>query len=81
MEIYCSQPGMMIEFSYCISMNEGLPCRNSIDCWRERLDIVAFLKAKYSDGELSKVFSGLPRSKLDRIMEMIYMKGNVKGEA
>jgi len=62
-------------------MNDGLPCRNSIDCWRERLDIVAFLKAKYSDGELSKVFSGLPRSKLDRIMEMIYTKGNVKGEA
>ena len=79
MEIYCSQLGMMIGFSYCMSMNDGLPCRNSIDCWRERLDIVAFLKAKYSGEELNKVFSGLPKTKLDRIMEMIYPK-NVKGE-
>ena len=63
---------MMIDLSYCISMNDGLPCRNSIDCWRERLDIVAFLKAKYSDEELNKAFGGLPKTKLDRIMEMIY---------
>lgn len=74
MEIYCSQLGMMIGFSYCISVNEGLPCRNSIDCWRERLDIVAFLKAKYSKEDLSRVFSGLPKTKLDRIMEMIANK-------
>lgn len=76
MEIYCSQLGMMIGFSYCISMNEGLPCRNSIDCWRERLDIAAFFKAKYSDEELNKVFGGLPKTKLDRIMEMINRKSN-----
>lgn len=67
---------MMIGFSYCMSMNDGLPCRNSIDCWRERLDIVAFLKAKYSDEELGKVFGGLPKSRLDRIMEMINRKDN-----
>jgi len=52
-------------------MNDGLPCRNSIDCWKERLDIVAFLKAKYSDAELKKVFGSLPKTRLDRIMEMI----------
>ncbi|HOE18497.1 MAG TPA: hypothetical protein PLX02_12655 [Syntrophorhabdaceae bacterium] len=71
MEIYCSQLGMLIGFSYCVSMNDGLPCRNSIDCWKERLDIVAFLKAKYSDAELKKVFGSLPKTRLDRIMEMI----------
>lgn len=67
---------MMIGFSYCVSMNDGLPCRNLIDCWRERLDIVAFLKAKYSDEELNKIFGGLPKTKLDRIMEMINRKDN-----
>ncbi len=71
MEIYCSQLGMLIGFSYCVSMNDGLPCRNSIDCWKERLDIVAFIKAKYSDAELKKVFGSLPKTRLDRIMEMI----------
>jgi hypothetical protein len=74
MDIYCGQLGMLIEFSYCTSMNDGLPCRNIIGCWKERTDILAFLKEKFTDEELRKIFSGPPKSRVDRIIESIDKK-------
>jgi len=71
MNIYCNQLGMLIEFSYCASMNEGLPCRNIIGCWKGRTDIITFLKEKFTDEELKKIFSGAPKSRIERIIESI----------
>jgi hypothetical protein len=62
---------MVIEISYCFSVNEGLPCRNIIGCWQERADIMALLKERFTDEQLKKVFGGLPKSKLERITESI----------
>jgi len=62
---------MIIDFSYCISMNEGFPCRNIIGCWNQRMDIIAFLRDRFTDEELRKTFSGLPKSRLERIIESI----------
>jgi len=62
---------MLVEFSYCTSMNEGLPCRNIIGCWKERTDVIAFLRGKYTVEDLKKVFAGLPKTRLDRIIESI----------
>ncbi|MBE0427009.1 MAG: hypothetical protein IBX72_10245 [Nitrospirae bacterium] len=69
--IYCNQLGMLIEFSYCSTMNGGLPCRNIVGCWKQRTDIVAFLKKNFTGEELRKVFSGLPKSRIERIIELI----------
>jgi hypothetical protein len=77
MEIYCTQLGMMIEISYCLSVAEGLPCRNMIGCWQERVDVMAILRAKFNDEQLRKAFGNLPKSKLERIMETIK---SVRGE-
>jgi len=71
MDIYCSQLGMMTQLTYCLSMNEGLPCRNVIGCWEARIDIMALLKGAFTEEELRKCFSGLPKSRLDRIMEIL----------
>ncbi|MEW6570134.1 MAG: hypothetical protein AB1390_02995 [Nitrospirota bacterium] len=71
MEIYCNQLGMLIELSYCISVNEGLPCRNMIGCWRERIDVISLLREKFSDDDLRKAFSGIPKSRIERIIESI----------
>jgi hypothetical protein len=71
MEIYCNQLGMLIDFNYCTSMSEGLPCRNIIGCWKERTDIISLLREKFSDDELRKVFSGPPKSRIERIIESI----------
>ena len=71
MEIYCSHLGMLVEFSYCTSMNEGLPCRNLIGCWKERTDVMTFLRNTYTVEDLKKVFAGLPKTRLERIIESI----------
>jgi hypothetical protein len=55
-------------------MNEGLPCRNIVGCWQTRTDIIAFLKEKFTCEELRKVFGGLPKSRIDRIIETIEKK-------
>ncbi len=62
---------MLVEFSYCVSMNENLPCRNIIGCWKERMDIIAILREKFTDEELKKAFSGPPKSRIERIVESI----------
>jgi len=69
--IYCNQLGMLIEFSYCTSVNDALPCRNIIGCWNARMDIIAFLREHFSDDQLKKVFSGTPRSRIERIIEAL----------
>lgn len=69
--IYCNQMGMLVEFSYCAKMGEGLPCRNIINCWQNRIDILNFLKQNYTLDELKKIFSKLPKSRIDRILEYL----------
>jgi hypothetical protein len=71
MNIYCGQLGMLIEFSYCISLNENLPCRNIIGCWNSRTDIMRYLKEHFTEEELKEVFNGLPKSRIDRIIDSV----------
>ena len=67
--IYCPQLGMVIDFTYCMSMNDGFPCRNSIGCWQERFDVIEFLKRSFAADDLRRIFGSLPKSRLERIME------------
>ena len=69
MTIYCNQLGITVEFSYCISMNEGLPCRNIVGCYKGRTDIVVILREKFTDEELRKAFIDKPKSSIERIIE------------
>jgi hypothetical protein len=62
---------MLTQFDYCVSVNEGMPCRNVIGCWRERTEIMSYLKKFLSEDELRKCFDGLPKSKIERIVEII----------
>ncbi len=71
MDIYCSQLGMMVEIPYCFSVNDGLPCRNIIGCWKDRVDITVLLRERFTDEQLMKVFGGTPKSRLQRIAESI----------
>jgi hypothetical protein len=52
-------------------MNEGLPCRNILGCWKERMDIITFLKENFTVEELKKVFSNPPKTRISRIIESI----------
>jgi hypothetical protein len=71
MEIYCTQLGMVVDINYCISVNDKLPCRNTMGCWENRMDIHVFLKERFSQNELKKAFGGLPKSKIERIIESV----------
>ena len=71
MEIYCLQLGMLVEFSYCTSVNDKLPCRNILGCWKHRGDIITILRKQFTDEELKKVFSGPPKTRIERIIESI----------
>ena len=74
MEIYCLQLGMLVEFSYCTSMNDHLPCRNILGCWKHRADIITILREQFTDEELNKVFSSPPKTRIERIIESIEKK-------
>jgi hypothetical protein len=63
--------GMVIALSYCVSMSEGLPCRNMVRCWEERIDIRGILSAHFGEDDLKKAFGGLPKSRLERIVESV----------
>ena len=69
--MYCNQLGMLIEFSYCTAMNDGLPCRNIIGCWKARMDILAFLRETLSEDQLKKVFCSVPKSRIERIIDTL----------
>jgi hypothetical protein len=52
-------------------MGDGLPCRNIINCWHSRIDIITFLKNNYSIDELKKIFSTFPKSRIERILDSL----------
>ena len=52
-------------------MNDGLPCRNIIGCWKARMDILAFLGETFTEDQLKKVFSGVPKSRIERIIDTL----------
>jgi hypothetical protein len=69
MEIYCGQLGMIVPLTYCFAVTDGLPCRNTIGCWQERVDIGRIVRESFTREELVAVFGGLPKSKMERILE------------
>ncbi|HSB51974.1 MAG TPA: hypothetical protein VLD40_04900 [Dissulfurispiraceae bacterium] len=69
LSVYCNQLGMVIGLTYCLRMNEGLPCRNAIGCWSQRTDIRRILRESFGDDELRKVFASPPISRVERILE------------
>jgi hypothetical protein len=52
-------------------MNEELPCRSIVGCWKEKMDIITLLKGKFTEDELQKALGGLPKSRIERIIESI----------
>ncbi|HNQ63982.1 MAG TPA: hypothetical protein PLX88_06025 [Syntrophorhabdaceae bacterium] len=71
MNIYCSQLGMIVEFYYCISMHEGLPCLSTPRCWANRMDIEGYLKGLMGEEGFFNYFASLPKTRLERIVELV----------
>lgn len=62
---------MTVEFYYCISMHEGLPCLNTPRCWTDRMDIECLLKDLMGEEGFYQYFAVLPKTRLERIIELV----------
>ncbi len=71
MRIYCSQLGMIVDASYCMTMHEGSSCRNIVGCLSGRMDIADYLKKAMGEEGFCKKFSDLPKTRLERIIELV----------
>ncbi|MFC1670926.1 hypothetical protein ACFL20_11085 [Spirochaetota bacterium] len=76
-EIYCRKLGHNLNFKYCRSVSEGIPCFKIRDCWFQKISIDEYLNEVYSDEEIAKILTP-PKEKVLSILELIEKaKGNV----
>jgi hypothetical protein len=66
---YCGMLGHRLDFKYCRTVNDGLPCRKVLDCWHELLPIRELIDEHYSEEEKS-IFLSPPPDKLSFIVEL-----------
>ncbi len=69
-EIYCRMLGHHLQFSYCRTCRDGLPCFKLLDCWFERFDVEAFVREHYTEEEIRQ-FLEPPKPKMHTLMELI----------
>ena len=50
---YCRSLGHRVPFSYCRSLNEELPCRSILECWKDVFAIEEWVRAFYSEEEIA----------------------------
>jgi len=67
---YCRMLGHKVPFAYCRSMNSKLPCRNTLDCWKNIFAIEEFVDLHFSKEEIS-FFLEPPKPKLAQIFEIM----------
>jgi hypothetical protein len=72
LEIYCPHLGMMTAFHYCRRAQSSLPCRNLMGCWELRISVEDYLKENFSRADLESAFGGLPKTRLERIIEGVH---------
>ena len=68
--IRCPRVGGEVNFKFCRSENNMLPCRWVVGCWQMQMDVKKFLDEHYSKEELEKIFAP-PRPKIESLMDLI----------
>jgi hypothetical protein len=67
---YCRMLGHAVNFSYCRTTAQGIPCRKIMDCWFETLPIEEYMKAHYSGDRLKDIFKP-PETKMTTLLDLI----------
>ena len=68
--IRCPRVGGYINFRFCRSENNMLPCRWIVGCWQRQIDINTFLDEHFSKEEMDKMFTP-PKPKIESLVELI----------
>lgn len=77
--IRCPRVGGNVNFKFCRSENNLLPCRWVVGCWQTRLNVNQFLEEHFSKEELNSIFVP-PKPKIESLVELIEMAKKVKEE-
>ena len=68
--IRCPRVGGEVNFRFCRSENNMLPCRWIAGCWKMYMDINKFLEDHYSKEERDLMFTP-PKPKIQSLVHMI----------
>lgn len=68
--IRCPRVGGYVNFKFCRTENNLLPCRWVVGCWHMYMDINEFLDKNFSKEELDKIFVP-PNPKIESLVELI----------
>jgi hypothetical protein len=69
-EGYCRLLGHHLNFKYCRTMSQGMPCHKILDCWFEMMDIRAFVEEHYSPEQVEAMLAA-PTPKISLLVELI----------
>lgn len=62
--------GHLVPFTYCMKPGAELPCRRIMDCWHERIDIVAYLGEVLAPEEMDRLLAP-PQEKVSQLVDLI----------
>ena len=68
--IRCPRLGGEVNFRFCRSENNMLPCRWIVGCWQMQTDINRFMADHYSKEDLDRIFTP-PRPKIESLVGLI----------
>ena len=77
--VRCPRVGGDVNFKFCRSENNMLPCRWVVGCWQTRIRVDKFLDEHYSKEELARTFLP-PKPKIESLLELMERAKNVKKE-
>jgi len=69
--IRCPRLGHQINFTYCRSENDGLPCFKTLDCWYNHFNVQAFLAKELTNKDYEKTFLQKGKPKILSLFDLI----------
>ena len=77
--IRCPRVGGEVNFLFCRTENNMLPCRWIVGCWQKRIDINTFINEHYSEEELNQIFRP-PKPKIESLLSLVEKAKKLKQE-
>ena len=72
LERRCPHLGGEVDFGYCkVCGKDKMPCFRVFDCWWERFDVVAHMKACLSADRFDALCSSRPQPKVTCLLEVL----------
>ena len=81
LERRCPRLGGPVSFHYCRTGGRKPPqCWKVIDCWWERFDVVAYLKANLTPSQFEALAAAKPKPKVAALVDLIRRAQAAAGE-